>query len=124
MVTGTLDGDPGAVYDSIASSAWAAGALVSNVEQLSTFLAALFAGELLSAHALAEMTATGSEGYGLGLAAAGLGVHQPGYGHGGAIFGYTSIMAIAPATGDTIVVTTNNDDLIADQLAKQIIANW
>ena len=49
---------------------------------------------------------------------------QSGYAHNGAIFGYTAIMAIDPATGDTVIIATNNDDLVADQLAARIIENW
>jgi D-alanyl-D-alanine carboxypeptidase len=113
-------------YTSIASGAWAAGALVSTVAELHTFLEALFAGELVSQDALAEMTDTGpgDYGYGLGLAKVGLGPGRFGFGHSGGIFGYTSAMGIDPTTGDTIVVLTNNDELIADQLAAVIVGDW
>jgi D-alanyl-D-alanine carboxypeptidase len=121
---GILDGDPDADYTSIASGAWAAGALVSTVGELATFLAALFAGNLISAESLTAMTSTGPEGYGLGLGAAGFGLDQSGYGHGGAIFGYTTIMAIDPATGDAVIIATNNDELVADELAAQVVEHW
>jgi D-alanyl-D-alanine carboxypeptidase len=64
------------------------------------------------------------DGYGLGLGAAGFGPHQSGYGHGGAIFGYTTIMAINPATGDAVIIATNNDELVADELAAQVVEHW
>ena len=121
---GILDGDPDADYASIASGAWAAGALISTVGELATFLAALFAGNLISEESLTAMTSTGPDGYGLGLGAAGFGPDQSGYGHNGAIFGYTSIMATDPATGDAVIIATNNDDLVADELAARIIENW
>ena len=121
---GILDGDDDTDYTSIASMAWAAGALVSTVGELATFLDALFAGQLLASPTLAEMTATGSDGYGLGMALTGFGRDGTGYGHGGAIFGYTAFMAIEPETGHTVVVVTNNDQLVADALAAQIITSW
>ena len=121
---GILNVDPDADYASIASGAWAAGALVSTVGELATFLAALFAGKFISEESLAAMTSTGPEGYGLGLGAAGFGPGQSGYGHGGAVFGYTAIIAIDPATGDSVIIVTNNDELVADELAARIIENW
>jgi D-alanyl-D-alanine carboxypeptidase len=121
---GVLDGDRDADYTSIASGAWAAGALVSTVGELATFLHALFAGELITARSLTEMTATGADGYGLGLFIASFDRGRTGYGHNGGIFGYTATMAIHPESGDTVVVATNNDRLVADQLAAQIITSW
>lgn len=121
---GVLDGDPDADYASIASTAWAAGALVSTVGELATFLAELFAGTLMSDEGLTEMTTTGPEGYGLGLFATSFGPDLSGYGHNGAIFGYTAMMAIDPATGATIVIVTNNDELTADRLAARILMHW
>jgi D-alanyl-D-alanine carboxypeptidase len=119
-----FDGDSDAAYDSIASSAWAAGSLTSTTSELATFFDALFTGKLVSPAALAEMTGAGPDGYGLGL---GVLDHQSGtrfYGHGGAIPGYTSFAAFDPSTGDTLVVLTNNDELIADELALNIIDSW
>ena len=121
---GVLDGDPDADYASIASAAWAAGALISTVGELATFLAELFAGTLISDEALTEMTTTGPEGYGLGLFVASFGPELSGYGHNGSIFGYTAVMAIDPATGATIVIVTNNDELSADRLAARILMQW
>jgi D-alanyl-D-alanine carboxypeptidase len=117
-------GDPDAAYDSIASSAWAAGAVTSTTGDLATFFNALFAGKLISPDALAEMTEAGPDGYGLGL---GVLDHPSGtrfYGHGGGIFGYTSFAAFDPNTGDTVVVLTNNDEVVADEVAAGIIDNW
>ena len=62
-----FDGDPDAAYDSIASSAWAAGSLTSTTGELAAFFDALFAGKLVSPDALDEMTEAGPDGYGLGL---------------------------------------------------------
>ena len=119
-----FDGDPDAAYDSIASAAWAAGSLTSTTGELATFFDALFAGKLVSPDALDEMTEAGPDGYGLGL---GVLDHQSGtrfYGHDGGIFGYTSFAAFDPSTGDTVVVLTNNDEVVAPELAVNIIDNW
>jgi D-alanyl-D-alanine carboxypeptidase len=111
-------------YESVASGAWAAGALVSTVDDLATFLTSLFEGDLVSAERLAEMTDTGTSGYGLGLFAAQFGDEDPGYAHNGSIPGFSSTMGISPASGDLIVILVNNDIMIADQLAPQIIQAW
>ena len=92
--------------------------------ELATFLAELFAGTLISDEGLTEMTTTGPEGYGLGLFATSFGPDLSGYGHNGSIFGYTAMMAIDPATGATIVIVTNNDELISDRLAARILMHW
>jgi D-alanyl-D-alanine carboxypeptidase len=119
-----FDGDPDAAYDSIASSAWAAGSLTSTTGELATFFDALFAGTLISPDALGEMTHAGPDGYGLGL---GVFDDESGtrfYGHDGGIPGYTSASAYDPTTGDTLVVLTNNDQVVAGELALHIADNW
>ncbi len=119
-----FDGDPDAAYDSIASSAWSAGSLTSTTGELATFLEALFAGNLVSPDALDEMTEAGPDGYGLGL---GVLDHPSGtrfYGHDGGIPGFTSFAAFDPSTGDTVVVLSNNDEVVAPDLALNIIDNW
>jgi D-alanyl-D-alanine carboxypeptidase len=119
-----FDGDPDTAYDSIASSAWAAGSLTSTTGELATFFGALFAGTLVSPDALDAMTEAGPDGYGLGL---GVLDHPSGtrfFGHGGGIPGYTSFAAFDPTTGDTVVVLTNNDEVVADAVALNIIDNW
>ena len=121
---GALTGDSTASYESIASSAWSAGALISTTGDLARFLTGLFGGELISAERLEEMTDVADDGYGFGIFAARLGPDSPGYAHNGAIPGYTSTMAIDPATGDVIVILTNNDALVADVLAPRILTAW
>ena len=49
-----FDGVSAAPYDSIATGAWAAGALVSTADELHRFLGALFVGELMSDASLAQ----------------------------------------------------------------------
>lgn len=111
-------------YESVASGAWAAGALVSTVDDLATFLTSLFDGDLISVESLAEMTDTGISGYGLGLFAAQFGDGDPGYAHNGSIPGFSATMGISPGSGDLIVILANNDIMIADQFAPQIIQAW
>ena len=116
-------GDPDAAYDSIASSASPTGSLASTTGELAALFNALFAGKLISPEALAEMTEAGLDGYGLGL---GILDHPSGtrfYGHSGGIPGYTSFAAFDPSTGDTVIVLTNNDEVVADELALNIIDN-
>lgn len=86
-------------YTSIATSAWAAGAMVSTPVDLHRFLSALFAGELVSGSLVTEMTA--NDEYGLGIerrvTEGGAVVH----GHSGSIAGYHTFVAHSPATGST-----------------------
>jgi D-alanyl-D-alanine carboxypeptidase len=119
-----FEGDPDFDYTSIATSAWAAGALVSSTDDLATFLEGLVDGTLLSEASLAEMTDTADDGYGLGMFEAAFGPGELGFGHSGGIPGYTATMAINPENGDLVVVVTNNDFLIADLLVPLILASW
>ena len=65
--TGVVSGDPNEPYTSIATSAWASGAMISTTSDIATFLNALFDGEVVSDEALDEMTTLGPEGFGLGI---------------------------------------------------------
>ena len=121
---GALSGDADAEYESVASSAWAAGSLISSASDLLTFMSGLFDGQLISPDRLTEMTDVAATGYGFGLFEAYLGVDNPGYAHNGGIPGYSSTMGISPGSGDAIVILTNNDALIADLLAPRILMNW
>jgi D-alanyl-D-alanine carboxypeptidase len=119
-----VDGDPNDSYVSIASSAWASFGLISTTADLSTFLAGLFGGDLVSDGALAEMTAIGPGGFGLGLNPYDPPSGERMYGHIGVTFGYSSAMVIDPSTGDTLVVLSNNDALYAPELGIQIVEEW
>ena len=105
-----FEGDPEAAYESISSSAWSAGSLVSSPADLSTFISALLDGRVVSEASLAQMLETGPEGYGLGI-----GTMPPGadpdafYGHGGGINGFNSFMAADPQTGDVVIMLSNSD---------------
>ena len=108
---GLLTGDLNAPYTSIASGAWAAGALVSTTDELMIFLDALTSGALVSQSSLEQMTNFGDGESGLGVFEIFLDANEPGFGHSGRITGFTSIMAIAPGSGRLIVSLNNNDEL-------------
>ena len=118
----TFEGDPEAAFESIASSAWAAGSLISTTADLSAFMSALLEGRVVSDEALVQMLDTGPEGYGLGI-----GTMPPGadpdafYGHPGGINGYVSFMAADPQTGDTVVVLSNSNDNDSVWAGAQIV---
>jgi D-alanyl-D-alanine carboxypeptidase len=118
---GALNGDPDEPYTSIASGAWAAGALISTADEIADFMAALFGGGLVSQESLAEMTTLGPEGYGLGLGGFVLPDGTQMYGHEGGIFGYTAGAIHDPNTGDTLVVLTNNDLIAAPEVGFRIL---
>jgi D-alanyl-D-alanine carboxypeptidase len=119
--TGALNGDPDEPYTSIASGAWAAGALISTADEIAEFLAALFGGELVSQDSLAEMSSLGPEGYGLGIGGLVLPDGTQVYGHEGGIFGYTAGAIHDPNSGDTLVVLTNNDLVAAPEVGFRIL---
>lgn len=109
-------------YTSIAYGSWAAGGLVTTVEELAQFLDAALTGDLLSVSSQQAMSATillGGE-YGLGLHAG----PDFGVGHGGSIIGFNSIAELDIATGEMIVVVVNNDmrspEVISARLAAVI----
>ena len=93
--------------------AWAAGAIVSSVEDLHAFLSALFNGQVISAESLLVMTA--NEEYGLWIARFALveieNLADSGdlYGHGGGIPGYGTLVIHAPDTGKTAVWIASNE---------------
>ncbi len=94
-------------YTSVASSAWAAGSLVTTAEELAVFATALFDGALLDEELVVAMRQPIDDG-----AEYGLGLHEGsdfGIGHGGAILGFNSMLQLDPATGDLLLVVVNNE---------------
>lgn len=84
--------------------AWTAGAMISNANDLVTFLDGVFAGEIISRTSVDELTNTANGGgnYALGIYTSG------GYwGHDGGIAGYLSAVFHDPRTGVTVAVLTN-----------------
>lgn len=117
-----IEGDLASDYDAITTGAWTAGSLISTTGDLATFLSALSDAKLVSEHSLAEMVDFVNAPYGLGIARTPFGATDDGYGHGGAIPGYSSGMMFNPVTGELVVVLTNNDALNAEHVASLIIA--
>jgi D-alanyl-D-alanine carboxypeptidase len=125
-----IEGDPAQPYASLASRFWPAVAF-STTGELATFLDALFGGELVSADSIAEMTTLSPQGYGLGVSGfvapdgtqmyyAGGGVAAPSRTSSRAD-GYDSTAVYSPATGDTLVVLTNNDQVDAGGIVGRIV---
>jgi len=109
---------------------WAAGAGISTVEDLATYVEALVGGGLLSDDLQQQRLASvqpvdpanpQSAGYGLALAQFG-----PMLGHDGSLPGYQSFMGHDPATGTTLIIVTTLQagpagEQTANQLAMAII---
>ena len=87
--------------------------IVTTAGEARVFKEALLDGSLLSQGALTTMTTPGEEapGYGRGLEIYEGRAGQPTYGHGGGGAGYSTRIALDPATGDLIVLLANNDAL-------------
>ncbi len=109
----TADGQPLDVTGYNPSHAWAAGAVVSNAADLSTFYRALMGGRLLGLPLLREMKQTVAEDptdpttfrYGLGLERVN-DVCGANWGHSGAIFGYQDMAYWSERTGRTVVIAS------------------
>jgi D-alanyl-D-alanine carboxypeptidase len=103
--------------------AWAAGAMISTLEDLHTWSNALVAGTLLTPELQAErlaityvVTEPLTFGYGLGISEIG-GV----LGHSGGILGYGTWMMQDPATGITVVQMTNFGSTEGDLGSSRLI---
>lgn len=82
-----------------------AGAIVSNITDLSRFIEALFDGKLISAENLKHMK-TIRDGYGMGMFEVKIG-DKTGYGHNGGIDEFTSMLAYFPDDKTTLAITSN-----------------
>jgi D-alanyl-D-alanine carboxypeptidase len=126
--SGTLR--PGDYTDLNPSWAWAAGAAISTVDDLATYVEALVGGGLLSDELQQQRLASvvpvqptdpESAGYGLALARFG-----PMLGHDGSLPGFQSFMGHDPDAGTTLVIVTTLQagpagEQPANQLAKALI---
>lgn len=94
-----------------ATVGWAAGNLVSTVDDLERWNVALRGGKIVSAadYALMATPAPGSSDYGLGLFVDTLD-GQPRVGHTGGSFGFTTSNQYFPKQGVQIIAFTNNGD--------------
>lgn len=117
---GTLDDFTGLVNP---TSIWAAGALVSDLDDLKRWSAALADGELLEPETQRErLTFVETDTPELAWVKYGLGImeHQGMLGHDGGMPGYNSCMFRSPADGATIIVLVNMFTSTWDNTADQI----
>jgi D-alanyl-D-alanine carboxypeptidase len=110
---------------SAATVAWAAGAVMGSVRDLLDWEMALYEGDVLAPDALAQMLAFDPRsGYGLGARTQTL-AQRPGYGHGGSLRGFVSVMYRLPLEDLDVVVVTNvgfaDLDRVASRLARAAI---
>jgi len=92
-----------------------AGAIVSNVSDLSRFIEALFAGKLVSEAGLAQMK-TIRDDYGMGMFEVKIG-GKTGYGHNGGIDEFTSMLAYFPDDKMTFALTSNGKTFSLNKIA-------
>lgn len=107
---------------STASVAWAAGAIEGSVRDLLDWEMALYEGDVLTPEALAQMLDFDRRsGYGLGARTQTL-AGRAGYGHGGSLRGFVSVMYRLPVEDLDVVVLANvgfaNLDRVANRLAN------
>lgn len=96
------------------SGAWTAGSLISTAEDLLTWAEALFGGRVLSLASLEAMLtppATPSSSYGMGYETATVSDGRTFVWHTGMIPGYYSMIAHHRASGLTILILTNREDI-------------
>jgi CubicO group peptidase (beta-lactamase class C family) len=98
-----------------------AGAIVSNVNDLSRFIEALFDGKLVSAASLGQMK-TIRDGYGMGMFEVNIG-GKTGYGHNGGIDSFTSMLAYFPEDKTTLAFTSNGRIFSINKMAKATL-DW
>ncbi len=111
---------------STASVAWAAGAIEGSVRDLLDWEMALYEGDVLTPEALDQMLDFDPvSGYGLGARTQTVAKHA-GYGHGGSLRGFVSVMYRIPGEDIDVVVVTNvgfaNLDRVANRLASATLA--
>jgi D-alanyl-D-alanine carboxypeptidase len=107
---------------STATVAWAAGAIEGSVRDLLDWEIALYGGDVLGPEALGQMLDLDRKsGYGLGARAQTV-AQRPGYGHGGSLRGFVSVMYRLPGEDLDVVVLANvgfaNLDRVANRLAS------
>lgn len=118
-LSGYLLGEGEPPYDTTVYSmswAWTAGAVISTVQDETTFLRALFNGKLLSKRMFAEMTTPGPNGqYAMALVKLPLDCAPGGFvwGHDGIVFGYLS-SAFSSADGSIQTAAVGNAWILED----------
>jgi len=98
-----------------------AGAIVSNVTDMSRFVEALFDGKLISAASLQQMR-TIRDGYGMGIFEYNI-ADKTGYGHNGGIDEFTSMLVYFPEDKITFALTSNGQSYSLNKIAKTTL-DW
>lgn len=96
-----------------------AGAVVSNVADLSRFIEALFAGKIISAASLGQMK-TIKDGYGLGMFTIPFN-EKTSYGHNGGIDGFSSMLGYFPEDKVTLAITSNGSNYDGNEVALTLL---
>ena len=107
----------------VVRASWAAGGLVSTVNDLTSFANALFAGEIIGSESLDLMldaTSHPRNGYGLGVSSYVSGTRVL-FGHNGRTVGFTSSLLHDVATGVTVVVLANDGTAPTGELAMELM---
>ncbi len=103
------------------TAADAAGAIASSAADLAAWAHALYGGDLLSAHSVAQMTTILQPGlYGLGTDVAYFAGHRA-YGHRGGIRGYESSMWYFPESGVSVVLLSNRGNWFTDEPMTKLV---
>jgi D-alanyl-D-alanine carboxypeptidase len=106
---------------SAATVAWAAGAMEGSARDLLDWEHALYSGNVLPSSALAQMLAFAPDsGYGMGARTQTL-AGQPGYGHGGSVRGFVSVMYRLPVENVDVVVLINLGKTDLDRVANRLV---
>jgi len=108
----------------------AAGAIVSNADDLARFHQALLRGRLLRSDLLAAMKTTvavpesgGHQAYGLGLTRSRFGPCGVFWGHGGGTFGYETFTDSSGNGKHDLVISVNTDDSVLRARAQQALGH-
>jgi len=92
-----------------ATLAWGASGIASDAPALARWGWDLFAGDVISADSLAEMTTTDSDGHGLGIDRFSDFPPDIVWGHAGSQAGYAALLAVLPERQAVIVVFMNDE---------------
>lgn len=103
----------------VSAAVLGAGGLVSTLDDLVAWDAALFSGRILRPAALAEMVRDSGHGYGLGLYV-GRAYGQRLLSHGGFLDGFSAIKDTYPDLGLTVVVLGNTETTPAQTLSRRL----
>lgn len=99
-----------------------AGALISTPKDLINFIEALFAGEIISKESLGKMMDI-KENYGRGMFMFPFD-DKAGYGHGGGIDGFTSMLSYFPEEKLAFVMTSNGNNYNSNNIAIAALSNY